>query len=107
MALEQGTPMDLETIPGWHLARPRAPLERLPLRPAPPKIAADAHPLTRERLSRGLTQAALARKVGITDHSTVSKWEAGTRAPLIRHLARLAKALDVPVDVALSWFVAA
>jgi transcriptional regulator with XRE-family HTH domain len=56
------------------------------------------HParLRRLRRQRGLTQAALARK--INGHvMTISRLERGANAPSIRLLQRLAKALDVPV----------
>jgi transcriptional regulator with XRE-family HTH domain len=52
--------------------------------------------LQRLRRQRGLTQAALARK--INGHvMTISRLERGANTPSIRLLQRLAKALDVPV----------
>ena len=103
MALEQGTPMDVERIPGWHLAQPRKPLGQIPLslyRPTTP-----VHPLRAAREGRRMFQHDLANQIGTTT-SCVSLWESGQRLPHVRQIPRLAKALDVPVDVALSWFVA-
>ena len=52
------------------------------------------------RQRRGLTQAALARK--INGHvMTISRLERGANTPSIRLLQRLAKALDVPITALL------
>lgn len=52
------------------------------------------------RLAHGLTQAKLAKKVGVSEH-TIRKWEAGDAKPLRGALANLAKALGVePTEIA-------
>ena len=45
--------------------------------------------------SRDLSQAALARTVGVAD-AQVSRWRRGQVVPSVHHLQRLAEALDVP-----------
>lgn len=44
---------------------------------------------------RGLSQAALAREVGVAD-AQVSRWRRGQVTPSVRYLQRLAGAFDVP-----------
>ena len=51
--------------------------------------------LTATMRSRDLSQAALARTVGVAD-AQVSRWRRGQVVPSVRHLQRLAEALDVP-----------
>ena len=46
------------------------------------------------RTRRSLSQADLARKIGVTQQS-VSKWEAGTASPRGEQLAQLNEALDI------------
>lgn len=58
--------------------------------------------LTQARLCRGLTQTALAAKVGKSS-GTVSKWEKGDQFPEADALQRLADHLDMPG----SWFLTA
>lgn len=52
--------------------------------------------LTRLRTARGLTQAELAAKLGVTDKA-VSKWENGRAKPGLDTLRRLAALYDLPV----------
>ena len=52
--------------------------------------------LKRLRISKGLSQAALAKKARIT-REYVNKLEAGRYDPTVGVLQRIAKALDVPV----------
>ncbi|OGL18224.1 MAG: hypothetical protein A3K12_09490 [Candidatus Rokubacteria bacterium RIFCSPLOWO2_12_FULL_71_19] len=52
--------------------------------------------LKRLRISKGLSQAALAKKARIT-REYVNKREAGRYDPTVGVLQRIAKALDVPV----------
>lgn len=49
------------------------------------------------RLKQNLTQAALAKKLGISD-KTISKWERGCGAPDLELLAEVAHILDTTVD---------
>ena len=49
------------------------------------------------RVMRGLTQAALARKLGITQ-GAVSQWEVGNSFPSFPVLRKLADVLGVAVD---------
>ncbi len=53
-----------------------------------------------KRIQRGLTQAALARKVG-TKQSAISRLESGTYNPSFAFLERVAKALDSQLMVSL------
>lgn len=48
------------------------------------------------RKAQGLTQSALAEKIGVT-RAAVSFWESGDRLPLDRQKLAIAKALGVPV----------
>ncbi len=50
----------------------------------------------RARARRDMTQAALAKKVGV-HQVTIARLETGARRPSMRLLHRLAKALGVPV----------
>jgi transcriptional regulator with XRE-family HTH domain len=45
--------------------------------------------------SRGLTQAAIAREVGVAD-AQVSRWRRGQVTPSVRHLQRIADTFGVP-----------
>ncbi len=54
-----------------------------------------------KRLEQGLTQAALARKLG-TKQSAISRLERGGYNPSLTFLRRLAKALDTELRVSLS-----
>lgn len=50
------------------------------------------------RLSRGLTQQALADKLGIKSYTTITKWEKGENVPQGRDLIKLSKLFNVTVD---------
>lgn len=54
-------------------------------------------PLARLRMERGLTQAQLAEMVGVYAKD-ISRWETGKRAPGMKSLMQLAKALDCTLD---------
>jgi putative transcriptional regulator len=49
------------------------------------------------RLARGLTQADLARLLGVSAY-TVARWEAGEMVPTARNARRLARRLGVSVE---------
>ena len=49
------------------------------------------------RLKRGLTQKAVAKKVGVT-REAVSRWEAGVSSPRAELLPKLAKLLRCKID---------
>lgn len=53
--------------------------------------------ISRARTDRGLTQAALAQRLGVRQQ-TVAAWESGDNTPPTERLADLAAALDVSVD---------
>jgi len=57
----------------------------------------NAQALQRIRSERGLSQAALAKKVGVVQ-SAISQFESGAVQPAIDTLERLADALNVPVS---------
>ncbi len=62
-------------------------------RPLADRIAlALAGSITKARIKKGISQADLARRIGVT-HGVVSRWEAGTRRPSIDNLVVLAAAL--------------
>lgn len=50
------------------------------------------------RLRAGLTQAEVARAVGVAGGERVSRWELGASAPSMSMLARLAKVLDLDLE---------
>lgn len=54
-----------------------------------------------QRMERGLTQAALARKVG-TKQSAIARLESGTYNPSLEFLARVAKGLDTRLVISFS-----
>jgi transcriptional regulator with XRE-family HTH domain len=54
-----------------------------------------AHWLNATMQSRGLSQAQLARVVGVAD-TQVSRWRRGQVVPTVRYLQRIADTLDVP-----------
>ena len=54
------------------------------------------------RRARGLSQEALAEKVGVT-RQTVSKWETGESLPDLEKAALLAEALEVSLDELVSF----
>ena len=58
----------------------------------------DPERLRAARLHAGLTQAELARAVGVAGGERVSRWELGTSAPSIAMRARLAKALGLDLE---------
>lgn len=45
--------------------------------------------------TRGLSQAAVAREIGVAD-AQVSRWRRGTVIPSVRYLQRIAEAFEVP-----------
>lgn len=53
--------------------------------------------IRQHREAVGLTQAELARRVGVQS-TQVSRWERGTATPSARHVRRLARALGVNPD---------
>lgn len=53
--------------------------------------------ITKLRLAKGLTQAELAKAVGV-DQTAVHMWESGKNNPRFTHLQKLAIALDCTVD---------
>ncbi|OGH71115.1 MAG: transcriptional regulator [Candidatus Magasanikbacteria bacterium RIFCSPHIGHO2_02_FULL_51_14] len=54
-----------------------------------------------KRMQKGLTQAALARRVG-TKQSAIARLESGTHNPTIEFLQKVAKALDTQLRISLS-----
>lgn len=64
--------------------------------PAPPPI--DPERLRAARVRGGLTQAELAREIGVAGGERVSRWELGTSTPSIAMRARLARALSVDLE---------
>ncbi len=50
------------------------------------------------RKSAGLTQAQLANKLGVTPQ-TVSQYECGDKTPKLQTLRRIARAMNVPLDI--------
>ncbi|MDO4537051.1 MAG: response regulator [Coriobacteriales bacterium] len=57
--------------------------------------------LKKLRMQRGLSQIQLGRQMFV-NHSTVSRWENGTRLPDAAMITRLSKVLDVDVNTLLS-----
>lgn len=57
--------------------------------------------LIEKRLERGMTQAALAKKMG-TKQSAIARLESGSYNPTIAFLEKVAKALDAHVMVSIS-----
>ncbi|AEJ43805.1 helix-turn-helix domain-containing protein [Alicyclobacillus acidocaldarius] len=57
----------------------------------------NAQALQRIRNERGLSQAALAKRVGVVQ-SAISQFESGAVQPAIDTLERLADALNVPIS---------
>ncbi len=53
------------------------------------------------RIERGISQEELAERVNVS-RQTISKWENGLAVPSGDNLARLGKALEVPVDALLN-----
>lgn len=49
------------------------------------------------RLKRGLTQEAIAKKIGVT-REAVSRWEAGVSSPRTELLPKLSKLLKCKID---------
>ena len=60
--------------------------------------------LKRLRIERGLTQEALAARIGVA-RPAVARWETGVRKPQLSTLARIAEALDI--DPRELWAIAA
>lgn len=57
--------------------------------------------LIKKRLQKGLTQAALARKLG-TRQSAIARLESGTSNPTVGSLRKVAHALDARIKVVIS-----
>jgi predicted transcriptional regulator len=57
--------------------------------------------LIEKRLERGLTQAALAKKIG-TKQSAIARLESGSYNPSLLFLRKVARALDAKVEVSIS-----
>ena len=53
------------------------------------------------RLSKGLTQAQLAKKIG-TKQSAIARLESGNYNPTVNFLKRIAEALNLKLDISLS-----
>lgn len=51
-----------------------------------------------KRIAKGLTQAALARKIG-TKQSAIARLESGTYNPSIAFLGKVARALDTHIKI--------
>ena len=66
-----------------------------PSEPSGAASRAFAHWLNATMHSRGLSQAQLARVVGVAD-TQVSRWRRGQVVPTVRYLQRIATTLDVP-----------
>jgi len=66
-----------------------------PSEPSDAESRAFAHWLNATMQSRGLSQAQLARVVGVAD-TQVSRWRRGQVVPTVRYLQRIATTLDVP-----------
>jgi len=64
-----------------------------------------ASELTRLLTDRGVSQSALARRVGV-NHATVCRWASGERIPELAHLAAAAMVLDLH-DAAIARLVRA
>lgn len=60
-----------------------------------------ARVLIRKRIKRGLTQAALAKKMG-THQTAVARLESGSYNPSVRQLHKIAKALDARLVISLT-----
>jgi ribosome-binding protein aMBF1 (putative translation factor) len=60
-----------------------------------------AQAIIKKRLSKGLTQASLAKKMG-TKQSAIARVESGNYNPSIAFLEKIAKALDTKVVVSFS-----
>jgi transcriptional regulator with XRE-family HTH domain len=63
------------------------------------RAAAVSQRLITARRERGLTQAQIARALGVAN-TTVSRWERGLARPHLRHVTPLANLLEKPAD----WF---
>ena len=60
-------------------------------------------PIERKRLAAGLTQTALADKVGVTP-GTVSRWESGSSIPSPEMYPKLAEVLNIPAEEVVRLF---
>lgn len=61
--------------------------------------------IRRIRELRGLTQQALAEKIGYTNDTSgaaISRLESGQHAPVITTLSKIAEALEVPMEMLLA-----
>lgn len=76
-----------------------------PIRRASSTESSDATPLVLARLDRGISQAELARRLSI-GQATLSRWESGERTPHRLDVLRIAQALGMPPQTAVSLFEA-
>lgn len=74
-----------------------------PIRRASTTESSDATPLVLARLDRGISQAELARRLSI-GQATLSRWESGERTPHRLDVLRIAQALGMPQQRAVSLF---
>jgi len=56
-----------------------------------------AYPIGHHRMVNGMTQAALAERIGVTIN-TVSRWETGKACPSVQKLMELADIFDCSID---------
>lgn len=68
------------------------------LRPSAPSADTPAARIRARREAAGLTQPALARKIGVSHDSMISRWESGKNAPGPRYARALAAALGGTLD---------
>lgn len=57
----------------------------------------EGHPLKNWRTSRGLTQAAAAELLGLTE-PTLCRYEKGSRTPSLAQAAKLSEQTGIPMD---------
>ena len=60
-----------------------------------------AQAIIKRRIAKGMTQAALARKLG-TKQSAIARLESGSTNPTVRGLEKIAHALDAQLVISLS-----
>ena len=53
--------------------------------------------IRQKRKSKGLTQAELAERLGLSE-MTIRRWEASKRSPRMEEISELANVLETPVD---------
>jgi len=57
----------------------------------------NSSPISAARIEAGMTQEELAAHLDVPQ-SQIAKWETGTRHPKVENLARIAAALNVPLE---------